>query len=146
MIISINEEYIPKCPFNFIFDITNNFYKPSYGIQKEDKNILNEILKFQASKKVNYLMNNKENENDKNKRNTKELKESEDSEYEENDSSSSSSDSHNSMKIQKYSSLKINQEKNNLLNNSQNQRNKPIQNKNDILNSIYKLNLNKIHF
>ena len=54
------------------------------------------------------------------------------------------------MNIQKYSSLRINHEKNNSLfnneNNSQHQKIKPVQNKNDLLNSIYKVNLNKIHF
>ena len=145
-IIEINEEYIPKYPFNFIFDVSNRFFKPAYDIKKKEKNQLNEILKLQAFNKINYLKNNNENKNDKNK--SYELNESEESEYEENeenDSSSSNSYSQN-LKIQKYSSLKINREYNNNENKSQHQKNKQVQNKNDILNSIYKVNLNKIRF
>ena len=82
--------------------------------------------------------------------------------FEEKESSfsSSSSDSQNSTdnnneeispKIHRYSSLKLNHytNNNNLLNkenNSENQKNKPVQNKNDMLNNFYKVNLNKIHF
>ena len=160
----INDEYVPECPFNFIFDYSNRSYKPVYDIKKENENALNDVLKFQALKKINickgYLQSKKET-----RMNTKILSksDSEESENEEKDSSCQSSDSksnsHYSMnykeespKIHKYSSLKLkrNEHKNSISSikesYSENVKNKQAPVKNDIFSSIYKVNLSKIHF
>ena len=154
--IVINETFIPECPFNFMFDIVNYYYKPAYDIKNEKDEKLNEIAKFQALKKLNSFQEKiKKRKQDKNK--TEKDEESEESEYEDKESVSSNKDSISqysindilSSNIQKISPLQVeNNENNSLNNNENNNEHKKVGhslNKKDIYNIIYKVNLNKIH-
>jgi len=164
----INEDFVPTSSFKFSFDLSNKCYKSIYETKVENdnknKNALNDILKFQALNKINnhkeFLNKKKEEESKTYSSNYIESNESEESENEDKEISSSSLDeSHISQKkssikdIKRYSSLKLNDPKNNLLNinsnsgyDSENQKNKQIAHKHDMFNSFYKVNLNKIHF
>ena len=159
--ISINEEFLPECSFNFAFDFSDKIYKPVFDIKNKNENSLNEILKFQALKKVNTC---KEFLNKKKETKNKNYSESYDSEESENESKESSSDKspslsyfHNptlpedSTKIQPFSSAKVkNKENNNNIplkeSNTENTRNKQTPHKNDFFNDFYKVNFNKIFF
>ena len=167
----INEDFVPTSSFRFSFDLSNKCYKSIYETKDENenenknKNVLNDILKFQALNKINNykeFLSKKEEEDSKTySSNDIESNESEESENEDKeDTYSSIYDSHIPKEksslgnVKRYSSLKLRDNKKNSLKNinynsgyeSENQRNKQIANKYDMLNSFYKVNLNKIHF
>ena len=159
--ILINEEYLPECSFNFAFDYSDKNYKPIFDIKNKKENSLNEILKFQALKKVNSC---KEFLSKKKETKSKNYSESNDSEESENESKESFSDNSHSLshfrssmffeessKIQTISSAKIknNQNNNNIPlkeSNTENIKNKQVPHKNDFFNDFYKVNFNKIFF
>ena len=162
--ITISDNYLPESSFNFEFDITNRYYKPVYYNKKEnDINLLNETLKLQALNKINsyqeYLKNNKNNNYNQKIFNSFESDES-DNESKESLSSSNimDSNSHNSkdsninssiIKNNSSSQQKKSYENNIYLNNENNSEHQKIKqplNKNDLLNNIYRVNLNKIVF
>ena len=163
----INEDFVPTSSFKFAFDLSSKCYKSIYEtkVENENKNVLNDILKFQALNKINnhkeFLNKKKEEEDSKTySSNNIESNESEESENEDKEIFSSSiNDSHNSkeksdINLKRYSSVKLKDNKNNNVFNvytnsgyeSENQRNKQIAHKHDMFNSFYKVNLNKIHF
>ena len=165
----INEDFVPTSSFNFSFDLSSKCYISVYEekIGNENKNkILNDILKFQALNKINnhkeFLDNKEEKDSKIHSSNNIESNESEESENEDEDEEISSSYIYNShiskeksdtKDLKRYSSFKMRDNKNNepKINTnsgyeSENQKNKPIAYKNDIFNSFYKVNLNKIHF
>ena len=162
--IAINDEYIPECPFNFAFDFLNRTYKPIFDIKNENGKNLNDILKFHALIKINSTTKVLNVKKGKKSEIFSYTSDSEESEIEERESSSapsnSKSNSENSLNINGESSnihkisstkQKKNETENNNVNpikekNINNPNNKQIQNKNDILNNFYRVNLDNIHF
>lgn len=163
----IDEDFVPISTFRFSFDIASKCYKPIYEAkaENENKNILNDILKFQALNKINNhqsFLNKKEEEDSKTYSSDNiDSNESEELENEDKEMSSSSSfddsqtskEKKNEKDIKRYSSVKLRESKNNVFNiyvnsgyESENQKNKQIAHKHDIFNSFYKVNLNKIRF
>ena len=129
--------------------------------KKENENTLNEILQFQALKKIqNFTDYLEKKKKEANKFDNKEsdTNESEESDSEEKESMSNNSNSFKKSEkdeiIKKFSSLKLQTNKNNNNNiitpikesYSENTRNKPIEYKKDILNDLYTVDLSKIHF
>ena len=157
---TINDDFIPKSSFNFAFDLANKYYKPLLEENKEKEKVLNEMLKFQALKKVNNSqVNNKSEESKTQTENDYESNESEESENEDKESSSisESNSNENSSKshIKRFQSMNIRKIQNNdnirktISKNgydSDHRKTGQAQNKNDIYNSFYKVNLSKVHF
>ena len=158
----INDDFIPNCSFNFAFDLGNKCYKPLFEENKEKEKVLNEMLKFQALKKVNnsqeHLKRSEESKTHTDK--DYESNESEESENEDKESSSSisgsnSNENSNKSNIKRFQSMYIRKTQNKdnirktISNNgydSEHQKAKQVQNKNDMYNNFYKVNLTKVHF
>ena len=161
--ITIKEDYIPESNFHFIFDVTNCLFKPLNEIKNEQENTLNGILKFQALKIINShknILRKKQEEklNSNESDNNSNSNESEESEYEDKESLDSSSiDSNYDKSIDNISKSSISKKnpsinkknkKENLNNeyDSDIQKIKQLQNRNDIYNNFYKVNLSKVRF
>ena len=159
--ITINDDFIPKSSFNFAFDLANKCYKPLFEENNEKEKVLNEMLKFQALKKVNNFRENfsKSEESKTQSEKDYDSNESEESENEERESSSISEsesiENSNKSNIKRFQSMNINkvQKKVNIhktISNSgydsENQKTRQAPNKTDMFNNFYKVNLNKVHF
>ena len=112
--ITINDDFIPKCSFNFAFDLANKCYKPLFEENNEKEKVLNEMLKFQALKKFNNFRENfsKSEESKTQTEKDYDSNESEESENEERESSSISEsesiENSNKSNIKRFQSMNIN--------------------------------------
>ena len=160
--ITINENFIPNCSFNFAFDLANKCYMPLLEENNEKGKVLNEMLKFQALQKVNDSRENLRKSEESKTQTEKDYdsNESEESENEDKESSSSMSETNSNEKsnipnIYRFQSMLITNPKykakshKNILNSgydSERQKVRQSQNKNDMYNNFYKVNLSKVRF
>ena len=154
--IIINEAFIPKCPFNFIYDINIRCYKPIYEAIKDSEPVFQDLLKLQASNIIsNYkkFLTTKKEKNAYNKK-SNDSNESEESENEDKESFSSAVSSDSQSPVEDSNKNTDNKENNKeiKITSKINANNKnviePKKNiyENDFLNNYYKVNISKIQF